>query len=246
MKEFNTYNELIEYFKDKEISGYKEKHHIIPAYKGGTNDNSNLIFLPVEYHLLAHILLAKESTNNKDKNLNLLAAQLISNQAHTPINKIEELLKDKDYVKNLKYIRENANSFKRAVINNGIQQKNILLEELEEYLEKGWKKGMLKENIEKSRQSLLKYFEENGTSICSHKISEETKIKISNGTKLGMKKAKEAGKQIGHKKGEPAPNKGKKYITNGEINKIWPEDKELPSGWRWGQTQHHNKKCLTS
>lgn len=242
MKEFNTYNELIEYFKDKEISGYKEKHHIIPFYKGGTNDNSNLIFLPVEYHLLAHILLSKESTNNKDKNLNLLAAQLIANQPHTPINKIEELLKDKDYIKNLKYIREKANSFKRTIINNGVQQKSILLEELEEYLKKGWKKGVLKEYIEKSRNGLLKYYEENGTSNCSHQWSEEAKIKISNGTKLGMKKAKEAGKQIGHKKGEPAPNKGKKYITNGEKNKIWPEDKELPPGWRWGQTQHHNKK----
>ena len=41
------------------ISGYSEKHHILPRCKGGTNDPSNIVALTPEEHYLAHLLLVK-------------------------------------------------------------------------------------------------------------------------------------------------------------------------------------------
>lgn len=38
---------------------YKEKHHIIPKCLGGTNDDSNLVYLLPEEHYTCHLLLVK-------------------------------------------------------------------------------------------------------------------------------------------------------------------------------------------
>lgn len=42
---------------DEELSGYNEKHHIIPKCLGGSNDKENLVVMPVRYHMMAHMLL---------------------------------------------------------------------------------------------------------------------------------------------------------------------------------------------
>jgi hypothetical protein len=41
------------------VDGYVEQHHILPKTLGGSNDNSNLVFLTAREHFLAHMLLAK-------------------------------------------------------------------------------------------------------------------------------------------------------------------------------------------
>lgn len=52
------YEKLIQYFLDNPITeGYLERHHIIPQCIGGTNDKSNLIYLPSRVHFLAHYFL---------------------------------------------------------------------------------------------------------------------------------------------------------------------------------------------
>ena len=40
------------------LSGYYEKHHIIPECMGGTNEESNLVLLNYDEHLKAHMLLS--------------------------------------------------------------------------------------------------------------------------------------------------------------------------------------------
>lgn len=45
--------------KEPELSGYSEKHHIVPQSRGGGNEASNLIRLTAEDHFFAHLLLAK-------------------------------------------------------------------------------------------------------------------------------------------------------------------------------------------
>lgn len=49
--------------KSKEI--YYEKHHIFPECLGGTNDNSNLVFLTAKEHFVCHHLLTKIYNNDK-------------------------------------------------------------------------------------------------------------------------------------------------------------------------------------
>jgi len=40
------------------LTGYKERHHILPRSMGGTNDPANLVDLTLREHLVAHLLLA--------------------------------------------------------------------------------------------------------------------------------------------------------------------------------------------
>ena len=41
------------------MSGYKERHHIIPRCVGGTDEHTNLTYLTAREHYFAHLLLAK-------------------------------------------------------------------------------------------------------------------------------------------------------------------------------------------
>lgn len=58
------YELLIERAKNRKISGYVEKHHIVPRCLGGTDNEENLVELYPEEHFLAHQLLVKIYPNN--------------------------------------------------------------------------------------------------------------------------------------------------------------------------------------
>ena len=61
---YKTYNKLIDKCLQMEKEGYPEDmytevHHILPKCQGGTNKKCNLVRMPVRYHIIAHLLLAK-------------------------------------------------------------------------------------------------------------------------------------------------------------------------------------------
>lgn len=45
--------------RESSLTGYVERHHIVPKSRGGSNDPDNLIKLTAEDHFFAHLLLAK-------------------------------------------------------------------------------------------------------------------------------------------------------------------------------------------
>lgn len=53
------YNKLINRSKDRFLTEYSERHHIIPKCIGGTDDDSNIAYLTPEEHFVAHQLLVK-------------------------------------------------------------------------------------------------------------------------------------------------------------------------------------------
>lgn len=53
------YNMLVERGKSRPVTGYVEKHHIVPKCMGGKDDVDNLVSLTPEEHYLAHLLLVK-------------------------------------------------------------------------------------------------------------------------------------------------------------------------------------------
>lgn len=55
---------------------YVEKHHIIPKHAGGSDDQTNLVFLIYEDHILAHYIRWIEFKDPKDK----IAYSVMSNQ----------------------------------------------------------------------------------------------------------------------------------------------------------------------
>ena len=53
------YDLLIERAKTRQLTGYVERHHIVPRCIGGTDEKSNLVKLTPEEHYVAHQLLVK-------------------------------------------------------------------------------------------------------------------------------------------------------------------------------------------
>jgi hypothetical protein len=54
-----VYNQIIERAKNRQLEGYKEKHHIIPKCLGGDNNKNNLVELTAREHFLCHRLLCE-------------------------------------------------------------------------------------------------------------------------------------------------------------------------------------------
>lgn len=59
------YDKLIQRGKNRVLSGYVERHHIIPRCMGGSDDVSNLVALTPEEHFVAHLLLLKIHKNSQ-------------------------------------------------------------------------------------------------------------------------------------------------------------------------------------
>lgn len=243
MKLFETYQELISYYKDiqDEVEKtYYEKHHIKPKCMGGSNSQENLIMLPFEAHIQAHLLLYKECENLKDKKRNLLAAMIISGQRHISADETLLKLQDQNFCDMINFIRQNANkkNVGRICIHKDEVIKKVFPDELEKFLEDGFEIGMpksfiLKVNATKEVKGNL--HKGNG----GYKLTNEDKLKISKRTKEGMQKAKEKGISVGRPIGCDASNKGKIQITDGVKNRYIFKDETIPNGWHLGSTQHH-------
>jgi len=53
------YDRLMERARTRELTGYAERHHVVPRCLGGSNSKVNLVRLTPEEHYVAHQLLAK-------------------------------------------------------------------------------------------------------------------------------------------------------------------------------------------
>lgn len=58
------YDNLVRRGQSRILTGYSEKHHIVPRCIGGTDDISNLVLLTPEEHYLCHLLLVKIHPGN--------------------------------------------------------------------------------------------------------------------------------------------------------------------------------------
>lgn len=65
----NIYNKIIDQAKLRSITGYTEKHHIIPKSFGGSNDQINIVNLTAREHFLCHLLLTKMTTGEYKKKM---------------------------------------------------------------------------------------------------------------------------------------------------------------------------------
>lgn len=83
MNYIRIYNQLIARARDRELSGYFEKHHVIPRCLNGQDSEKNLVKLTPEEHYVAHQLLIKIYPDNHA--LAKAAAMMIPNR---PTNKM--------------------------------------------------------------------------------------------------------------------------------------------------------------
>jgi hypothetical protein len=61
------YFSIIEKSKDRILSGYTERHHIIPKCLGGTDNDINIVKLSAREHFVCHWLLTKMVTDKKEQ-----------------------------------------------------------------------------------------------------------------------------------------------------------------------------------
>jgi hypothetical protein len=58
------YDQIIQKGLNRTLTGYKERHHIIPRCMGGTNDKTNLVYLTAREHFIVHKLLCEIYPDN--------------------------------------------------------------------------------------------------------------------------------------------------------------------------------------
>lgn len=100
MNYHKIYDALVTRGKNRVLTGYKEKHHIIPRCMGGTDELENLVWLTPEEHYVCHLLLVKIHPGS----LKLVKAAMFmvsSNSSQQRSNKVYGWLKRQysDYMK---------------------------------------------------------------------------------------------------------------------------------------------------
>ena len=132
------YNLLIERSRTRTLSGYVERHHIVPRCMGGTNEKSNIAVLTPEEHYLAHQLLVKMYPEN-DKLVYAAKMLTVSGNNQTRNNKQYRWLKRRYQSVCKKRIGEKNPSYGRSWYHdpNTLESGKFLLEDVP----KGWVKG---------------------------------------------------------------------------------------------------------
>tara|TARA_Y100000310_G_scaffold27904_1_gene26531 strand:+ start:403 stop:1182 length:780 start_codon:yes stop_codon:yes gene_type:complete len=144
------YDLLIQRAIDRDLTGYKEKHHIIPRCLGGSDADSNIVGLTTREHFICHALLAK-------------MYPIDSNEWHKT-NHAFMLMKSSPDQTNPRYFNSRLYEYFRSNfsqvmskaqtgVNNSQyntcwiselttqQTKKISVKLLDEYISKGWTKG---------------------------------------------------------------------------------------------------------
>lgn len=151
-KYLNTYDILINFFKDKEDFLNKNKihshrHHIIPRSEGGSDLKENIVRLPYRYHIKAHWLRGKEF--EAQNNLffaykNYKAVQYAIRDSSIP-KSIQDLELKLDFViESMKKKKELLHSF--IWISKETDCIQIYKQDFEKYQKEGWERRRIFKN----------------------------------------------------------------------------------------------------
>lgn len=75
----DRYRKIISHYQKAEVTGFTERHHIMPKCMGGNDEGKNLVYLPPKAHFIVHYLLTKMYPDNK-KLKHAFAMMGVSNQ----------------------------------------------------------------------------------------------------------------------------------------------------------------------
>lgn len=244
MQNFNTYNELIDHFRCLDLkphqSEYVEKHHIIPIAEGGKEDG-DVVYLPINYHVLAHYLrgLEWEKRGNISfawKNYNSVIRCINQNCLPASVKDLEK--KMEAYVKAkeawMKLNKEHGSVF----FTDGKVNRRLLTFEVEAFTKENpqFKRGQTKK-VEEKR------WIHNGKDNTYLPIAiAEDFLKHNPDWKYGMAPTKPKV----YSNGKPKPTTlGKKTINkDGKMKNVFPEElpKYLSQGWLLGHTHSPAKR----
>lgn len=83
------YNDIVTRAQKRLITGYVERHHIIPRSLGGSNSKDNLVALTAREHFICHLLLRKMTNGINRKKMTLAVFKMLGKgKRQTTYNKI--------------------------------------------------------------------------------------------------------------------------------------------------------------
>lgn len=122
------YNEIVSRGKSrgKLNEGYMERHHILPKSLGGSDDDSNLVYLTAREHYLCHRFLVRMCVVPKEKKSMAWALHLMMHKVnpyqdrYLPKSRTYELVREefKRIQKETPYVRTAEHSAKIAAANS--------------------------------------------------------------------------------------------------------------------------------
>ena len=127
------YNRLVEKARVRELTGYTEKHHILPRCMGGTDESTNLVNLTPEEHYVAHQLLVKMYPEESG-----LVFAAIMMTAQRPSNKLYGWIKRRMSTVASRKQGIDHQCYRRKWITDGVKNRTILPTDSPP---KGWRFG---------------------------------------------------------------------------------------------------------
>lgn len=172
--------EYIKFIDECKVKDYSEmqthKHHILPRFMGGSDDDDNLIELSVEDHFHAHRILA-ENCEGRYKSGNFKSAAYLYNR-YSKLNISKEEISKIHSIANKEYLKYNQPQRLGKTGYKFTEEHSLnLSKSLKKYYKKNsvWNLGKKCENISKS---LKKWNELNDNSFKGKTHSNESKKRM--------------------------------------------------------------------
>lgn len=214
------YYSIVEKAKQRTLSGYKERHHILPRSLGGGDDETNLVNLTAREHFICHILLVKMTTGNH--RYKMMCAIMRMSKKDTLKSRTYQWVKE-EFAKEISRLHSGKKlpETHKANIGKSIKGRKQNPEWIRKRTTDVWTGRKHKaESLEKMSQS------HKGISRSGWNHTEETKIKLKNWhaenkPSLGLKRSDETKAILREQNlGANNPNYGKKWWNNGSCSKL--------------------------
>lgn len=156
------FHKMITIIKNPQFDDKMEEHHILPKCIGGSNDKNNLISLSLKQHFMVHYYLTLCTVGMLKRKMCFAFKQMLftrmslsftENEALFFSKRYEEVMKEKIFKNNyertddiVKRISEKVTKYNKQCIwvNNGLEEHFINSNIFEDFLNKGFQRGRLK------------------------------------------------------------------------------------------------------
>ena len=232
MNYLKIYNNLISRAKKRDISGYYEKHHIVPTCLGGTNDKNNIVKLTGREHYIAHQLLVKIYPSNCSIIHAAVMMTVSDKRQNRSKNRLYEWLRIKHSNAAKKRTGKKNGSFGKHWYHNPNDLKTNLFSPGSE--PKGWKLGRVPNNkCEVCDQD---------TGTKSRRFCDQHRPKSKTPSERGYKPTIKSRKKLSEycksRTREQHPQFGKRWVNDGHVNLMIPKEQleeYQQTGWNRGK-----------
>lgn len=216
-----VYKDLMVRAKHRTMTEYTERHHIIPRCLGGSDEVSNLVDLTPEEHFLAHRLLVRIYPNNTKLIFALQAmTRSVSGRKSRKLFGLEKRLFSQRMSES--QTGKGNSQFGSFWITDG--NKNQKLSKGSE-VPSGWKTGRCLPSVQRTCK------------LCETILNSKTSQFCENHRR--QVQSENNRKNVKFLRGS---YDGKKFITNGNKDKLHPVNLEIPEGWRWGRSNNKTRE----